>query len=70
MVRIKYRNIADGNMILNMIVVYIPAFSGHFSVQSCVCHVTVLANAQKSVSNRMLTAVHLKAWVSLLIRLS
>ncbi len=30
-------------------------------VQSCVCYVTVLADAGTGVSNRMLTAVDLKA---------
>ena len=39
--QIKYGNITDRNVILNMIVLHFPELRVNFSVQSCVCHVSV-----------------------------
>lgn len=52
MVQIKYRKIKDRSVILNIIVI---ALSVRLSVQSPVCHVTVLTDAV-SMSNRVLTS--------------
>ena len=66
--QIKYGNITDRNVILNMIVLHFPELRVNFSVQSCVCHVSVLSNARDytpsclwSVNRRMLTIVYLMA---------
>lgn len=61
------QNSTDSKVILNVRVIYSPAFSVRFRLLSHACHVTVLTDAQGSAcpclrpaitSSRMLTALH------------